>query len=46
MPDPWKSGTPAFVDARGRLSLTFFGKEYRKMLGYMGTVSGRDEEIV
>jgi len=38
--------TKEFVDASERLSLTFFGEEYRQMLGYMGTVSGRDEDKV
>ena len=38
--------TKEFVDVSGRLSLTFFGEEYRKMLGYMGTVSGRDEDKI
>ena len=38
--------TKEFVDASGRLSLTFFGEEYRKMMGYMGTVSGRDEDKI
>lgn len=38
--------TKEFVDESSRLSLTFFGEEYRKMLGYMGTVSGRDEDKV
>jgi len=38
--------TKEFVDASGALSLTFFGEEYRKMLAYMGTVSGRDENKI
>ena len=38
--------TKAFVDAADTLSLTFFGPEHRQMLGYMGKVSGRDEDKV
>ena len=38
--------TKEFVDSAGRFSLTFFGSDYRKMLGYMGSVSGRDEDKI
>lgn len=36
--------TKEFVDKAGTLSLTFFDESYRKMLNYMGTTSGRDED--
>ncbi len=38
--------TKEFVDAADTLSLTFFGPEYREMLGYMGRVSGRQEDKI
>ena len=38
--------TKEFVDASDRFSLTFFSEEYRKMLSYMGTVSGRNENKI
>lgn len=36
--------TKEFVDDSDRFTLTFFDKSYKKMLGYMGSVSGRDED--
>lgn len=38
--------TKEFVDAADTMSLTFFGEEYREMMGYMGKASGRDEDKV
>jgi len=39
--------TKEFVDSADTFSLTFFDrKEYGKMLSYMGTVSGRDEDKI
>jgi len=38
--------TREFLDAADTFSLTVFDKQYRKMLGYCGTVSGRDEDKV
>lgn len=38
--------TKEFVDASGRLSLTFYGEEYHRMLSYMGSTSGRDADKV
>ena len=38
--------TKELVDGADTLSLTFFGPEYRDMLGYMGRVSGREEDKV
>lgn len=38
--------TKEFIDRNERMSLTFYGEEYRKMLNYMGTVSGRDENKI
>lgn len=38
--------TKEFVDKAENLSLTFFDEKYRKMLNYMGTVSGRDEDKI
>lgn len=35
-----------FVEASPTFSLTVFDKSYRKMLGYFGTVSGRDEDKI
>lgn len=35
--------TKEFVDENERFSLTVFDKKYKKDLGYLGTVSGRDE---
>lgn len=36
--------TKGFVDGADRFSLSFFGEGYKKVLSYMGTVSGRDED--
>ena len=36
--------TREFIDREESFSINFFGKEYRKMLNYMGTVSGRNED--
>ena len=38
--------TKEFVDVSDKFSLTFFGEEYRKMLNYFGTVSGREEDKI
>lgn len=38
--------TKEFVDQSGKMSLCFFGEEYRQMLAYMGKVSGRDEDKI
>lgn len=38
--------TKEFVDGAERFSLTFFDESYRKQLGYLGTVSGRDENKI
>lgn len=38
--------TKEFIDNSESLSLSFFGEEYRKMLSYMGTVSGKDENKI
>ncbi len=38
--------TREFVDAAETLSLSFFGGEYKKELGYLGSVSGRDEDKI
>lgn len=38
--------TKNFIDASDTLSLSFYGEEYREMLNYMGTVSGKDEDKV
>ncbi len=38
--------TKEFVDNSGSFSLTFFDKEYLKALGYLGKVSGRDEDKI
>ena len=38
--------TKELIDQSGKLSLSFFDEGSRKMLNYMGTVSGRDEEDV
>lgn len=36
--------TKEFVDEAESFSLTFFDSSHKKMLGYMGSVSGRDED--
>ncbi len=38
--------TKEFVDGSDKMVLSFFSEEYRKMLGYMGTVSGRTEDKI
>ncbi len=38
--------TKEFIDAGDNFSLSFFGEEHRGMLGYMGKVSGRDEDKI
>lgn len=38
--------TKEFVDHSSRFSLTFYPDTQRKMLNYMGTVSGRDEDKI
>lgn len=38
--------TKEFVDANECFSLTFFSKDYKKQLGYLGSVSGRDEDKI
>lgn len=38
--------TKAFVDREELYTLSFFGSEYKKQLGYLGTRSGRDEDKV
>lgn len=36
--------TREFIDNEETFSISFFDKEYRKMLNYMGTVSGKQED--
>lgn len=38
--------TKEFVDVNDSFSLTFFNKDYKKQLGYLGKVSGRDEDKI
>lgn len=38
--------TREFLDQEETFSLCFFDKEYRKMLNYLGTVSGRNEDKI
>lgn len=38
--------TKEFVDVSEKFSLTFFDEDYRKILNYFGTVSGRDEDKI
>lgn len=38
--------TKEFVDNSDTFSLTFFDESFRKMLGYLGTKSGRDEDKI
>ena len=38
--------TKEFIDKSDKLSLSFFDDSWRKMLNYMGTVSGRDEDKI
>lgn len=38
--------TKEFIDNSDRLSLTFYNEDKKKILSYLGTVSGRDEDKV
>lgn len=38
--------TKKFVDAEDHFSLTFFADSFKKELGYLGSVSGRDEDKI
>lgn len=38
--------TKEFIDKNDTLSLAFFGEDQKAMLGYMGKVSGRDEDKI
>lgn len=38
--------TREFVDAADRFSLCFFDDRFKRTLGYLGTVSGRDEDKI
>lgn len=38
--------TKEFVDSAEKLSLNFFGEDFRKELAYFGKVSGRDEDKI
>ncbi len=38
--------TKEFIDGAESFSITVFGEEHRGMLGYMGRVSGRDEDKI
>lgn len=38
--------TKKFIDDADVFSLSFFDESYKKMLGYMGKVSGRDEDKI
>lgn len=38
--------TKEFVENSDTFSLTFFDDEYKKILGYLGKVSGRDEDKI
>lgn len=38
--------TKEFIDKSDKLSLGFFGEDKKQMLGYMGKVSGRDEDKI
>lgn len=38
--------TKEFIDNSDTFSLTFFDDEYKKTLGYLGKVSGRDEDKI
>lgn len=38
--------TKEFIDASDRLSISVLPEEYRKQLGYLGRVSGRDEDKI
>lgn len=38
--------TKEFIDAADTVSLSVLGEEHRKTLGYLGSVSGRDEDKI
>jgi flavin reductase (DIM6/NTAB) family NADH-FMN oxidoreductase RutF len=38
--------TKEFVDGSDRFTLCFFGKEYKKTLSYLGSVSGRNDDKI
>lgn len=38
--------TKTFIDASDRFSLTFYDESFKKELGYLGKVSGRDEDKI
>lgn len=38
--------TKEFIDVSEKFSLTFFNEEYKKLLNYFGTVSGREEDKI
>lgn len=38
--------TKEFIDASERLSISVLPSEYKKQLGYLGSVSGRDEDKI
>ena len=38
--------TKEFVDNSSKFSLTFFDESFKKQLGYLGTVSGKDEDKI
>lgn len=38
--------TKEFIDREETFSLSFFGKGYKKILNYLGTVSGRNEDKI
>ena len=38
--------TKEFIDMSDKFSLSFFNNDYKKMLNYFGTVSGREEDKI
>lgn len=38
--------TKEFIDSSERFSLTFFDDSFKKQLGYLGSVSGKDEDKI
>lgn len=38
--------TKEFVDNSNTFSISFLGSEYKKLLGYFGSISGRDEDKI
>ena len=38
--------TKEFLDSAGRFTLSILGAEHKKTLGYLGSVSGRDEDKI